>query len=449
MGLLYRFLSAPILHLIFFTILGFSISHHFNLLEFDITTVLYILIAYNLLAIGLYGSTYAIEKEEFKKNKGIIISAVTIGVIFKTIFIGALLYLFVQDVRAFLLGVVIAQIDPLSVGNLLTNTKHRLSKSGESVLRAWSSFDDPMSILLLLYFGLPFVKNYIQENPIEFITLHHYIADLALNLILLGIVWSIVRISKNTKYFKQIEIISLIVSFVISIHYKLMIAIAGIGMMLRPQFEKILAQLLNIAFWISCLILGILSTNGINILEGFLLGLFAIIAQAVTALFLTQKLQFKDRIYLAFAQQNGITAILLAVFLEQFITGVVAVVAPAIFFINIAHFILNQIIDEYFDEKETPYSSPPAITSEIQKNELFQFNKSIFIKTKQAFFEVLIIMFLLYANTLMGFYTVNVLGDGYSFWETIQQLFTWQIFTIAFFSANFAYIVIEIIKKQK
>ena len=59
---------------------------------------------YTLLAIGLYGSVYGIHLGELGNYNKIVIRAVTIGVLLKTVIIGGILFLSTRQPAAFLLG---------------------------------------------------------------------------------------------------------------------------------------------------------------------------------------------------------------------------------------------------------------------------------------------------------------------------------------------------------
>jgi hypothetical protein len=89
----------------------------------------------------------------------------------------------------------------------------------------------------------------------------------------------------------------------------------------------------------------LLLVNGVSLGHGALLGVMAFLAQIVAAAALTQGMPRADRVHLALAQQNGITAIILALRLEIQFTGAVAVIAPAIVVTNLSHAMANRLID--------------------------------------------------------------------------------------------------------
>ena len=51
-----------------------------------------------------------------------------------------------------------------------------------------------------------------------------------------------------------------------------------------------------------------------------------------------------NRRYLAFAQQNGITAMILALLFETELPETVGIVAPAILFINLGYYLVNRML---------------------------------------------------------------------------------------------------------
>jgi hypothetical protein len=109
----------------------------------------YLLTISALLAIGLYGSTYSIDLRAARQDWRLILAAVTIGVIVKAALIGLSLALLWRDPLFLVLGVAVAQIDPLAVASILDNP--RMSPRAKSILAAWSSFDDPITVILAVY----------------------------------------------------------------------------------------------------------------------------------------------------------------------------------------------------------------------------------------------------------------------------------------------------------
>jgi hypothetical protein len=232
----------------------------------------------------------------------------------------------------------VAQIDPLSVANLLQGGSSKLSERARTILGAWSSFDDPMTVLLsiyALYFFLPQSGNAsIMDSILPFFI------GLAQNLLF---VLAVYLIHKRLKLNPAAALFLLAACFIIAIAFNWMLGIAVIGLFLRPEIKK-LPLIISAAFYTAVLLLGFLLVNGIYWMEGLALGLGAIAAQIAVGFLLTRNLPLDERLYLAFAQQNGITAMILALFFEKDLAGTVGIVAPAIIFINLGYYFFNRII---------------------------------------------------------------------------------------------------------
>jgi NhaP-type Na+/H+ or K+/H+ antiporter len=293
---------------------------------------------YTLLAIGLYGSVYGIHLSELQNHTKIVLQAVTVGVLLKTIIVGLALYLVSHNVTAFLLGLTVAQIDPLSVANLLQGGPSKLSTRAQTILGAWSSFDDPMTVLLSIYALYFFLPHGDTGNLMD--SMLPFFIGLVQNLIFVILVY---LLSRSLKRNSTALLVLLAVCFVIAITFKWMLGIAIIGLFLRPVIKK-LPLIISSAFYIAVLLLGFLLVNGVFWLDGLALGLGAILAQVIVGFLLTRDLPRNERLYLAFAQQNGITAMILALFFEKDLMGTVGIVAPAIVFINLGYYLFNRAI---------------------------------------------------------------------------------------------------------
>jgi NhaP-type Na+/H+ or K+/H+ antiporter len=295
---------------------------------------------YALLAIGLYGSVYGIQLDELKNHNKIIIQAVTIGVLLKTLIIGGILYMATRQPAAFLLALTVAQIDPLAVANLLTGDSTHLSERARTILSAWSSFDDPMTVLLSIYALYFFIPHTSSENFLGVIS--PFFISLAQNLLFAALVFWLSRQVKRNNTFL---ILLLVACFVIAVTFKWMLGIALIGLFLRPNIKR-LPDLISVAFYIAILLLGFLLVNGINWLNGMILALAALLSQVFVGFLLTRGLPRIERFYLAFAQQNGITAMILALLFETQLPKTVSIVAPAILFINLGYYLINRILQK-------------------------------------------------------------------------------------------------------
>lgn len=303
----------------------------------------YLLLSSLLLAVGLYGSTHGIDRTEARQHGRLILLAVTVGVLLKAAFIAGVVYLVSGDPRAMILAVAVAQIDPLSVASVMAD--NRLSDRAKTILGAWSSFDDPVTVILAFY-AVSWVK------PTQDGLSASYLADLGLNALFAAIayaVWRLVR--KAPPVLSYLAAATAVVSAAWS---SLMLGVATAGLYLRMPDSRWLTRAVTAAFALSAFLMGLLLVGGANLMTGVLLGLAAFAAQMLAALVLTHGLPLTDRIHLGLAQQNGITAIILALAFERDFPGFVAVVAPAILTVNLVYVLANRISDVWGPRRPLP-----------------------------------------------------------------------------------------------
>lgn len=299
--------------------------------------------AYLLLAVGLYGATVGIDLRQARRDKRVISTAVTVGVILKAALIGGVLALAWQNPLFLILGVAVAQIDPLSVAALMGD--ERMSPRARTVLAAWSSFDDPFTVILAIYAAAVAVNTFGIGDvpPSGSDPLLLYAVDLGGNLCLAGFAWLVWRLIGDRPSLRYAVLAG---CFVVSVATGWMLAIAIIGLFARPAaLHDLIPRLTHWALYAAAVALGVLLIDGIQVWEGISLGIAAFLAQIVAAALLTGGMPRADRWHLAFAQQNGITAIILALTLQIQFDGVVAVVAPAIITANLIHAAVNWFVD--------------------------------------------------------------------------------------------------------
>ncbi|WP_020518938.1 cation:proton antiporter domain-containing protein [Catelliglobosispora koreensis] len=332
--------------LLVFILLGLGLA---RLLSVDVTAVShspwYQYGAFLLLGIGLYGATNGIDLRQAKQDKKIIVLAVTVGVVLKALIIGGSLALFWDDPLFLILGVAVAQIDPLSVAALMGDG--RLSTRARTVLAAWSSFDDPFTVVLSIYAAAVAVNTFGLGSGVPTGTSPAllYAWDLAGNIALALVAWLIWRL-EAVQDRAWLQYLLLLAFLAVSVVFGLMLGIAIIGLFARPQkLEPLIPRITTAAMFLAAIVLGFLLIDGIEFGKGIALGAMAYLAQAIVAVPLARKFPPLDRWHLAAAQQNGITAIILALALEIQFDGVVAVVAPAIITANVLHFVVNKVID--------------------------------------------------------------------------------------------------------
>lgn len=352
----------------------------------------YFLLATVLLAIGLFGSTYDIAIEDIKSNVRMILVAVTLGVLLKAALIAGVMYLvFLDDPTYIVLAVAVAQIDPLSVAVMKHRT--RLSARARVILSAWSSFDDPVTVILAIYLSaialsLNSANTAASPDDLgqsgtfasgELSALGNGLLGNVLLVVGAAIVWfSLSRIGKRkglsitdgpgpkARAVQAAGILALAIIAAFAVDHFLMLGLAAIGLFFRPGIERFVSKLTSVAFLIAIVVLGLVLADGVNLLPGLVLGSAAFGAQVVVGLLVTRSLLFSERIRLALGQQSGITAVILALLLETVFPGTVAIVAPAILVINALHLISNTLFDkveERLDTKDPTNAKLPIATT--------------------------------------------------------------------------------------
>lgn len=348
------------MYLYIFVLSGLALAAIFNFTGIH-NQQWYLLTVAVLLAAGLYSSTFGISIKDAKTHFGLILKAITVGVFLKAFIIGAIMTLILQDPLGFILGIIVAQIDPLSTAALMKG--NRMSRRAQSILRAWSSFDDPMTIIMSLY--APIVVALLVganwepiRGSMQAVGAGGYFIETGINLLFAGGIYVLWRMMKRHSKATNYVVVALVAlgmygllagALSIAVYYFWMLGIAVLGLFLRPPIEKAVDRAVHWALGIAAVLLGILLINGINIWVGVWLGLAAYVAQLMVGMLLTGRLVMRDRLHIAFAQQNGITAIILALLFESYYPGTVAMVAPAIIVINTLHRVANQVLDVYLE----------------------------------------------------------------------------------------------------
>jgi NhaP-type Na+/H+ or K+/H+ antiporter len=348
-----------LLKLVLFILFGFAIARIAGIHDLE-NASWYASGVAALLAVGLYASTYGIDLKEARRHLRIIVSAVTIGVVLKAAIIGCSLALLFRDPFFLILGIAVAQIDPLSVAVLMKGD--RMSAKAKTILASWASFDDPITVILALYAPLLVAQlagvdpGSITGSPDMGGSLIAYIRELGLNLLLAGgalVLWLVIRYcAKRAHVWLAPALVAgvyllLVATFSVAVFYFLMLAIALVGLFLRPpKLSRVIDTAVMWALCAAAVLLGLLLIGGINLWSGAALGVAAYFAQVIVGFLLTRGLPKKDRWHIAFAQQNGITAIILALLFEPLHPGTVAIVAPAIITINGLHWLMNRLVDK-------------------------------------------------------------------------------------------------------
>jgi NhaP-type Na+/H+ or K+/H+ antiporter len=330
------------------------------------------------LTVGLFASTHAIEIREVRHNARLIVAAVTIGVLAKAALIIGAMYSLLQLLSldwkpAYLvLGVAVAQIDPLSVAALQDGS--RMSDSTKTILFAWASFDDPVTSLLAIYmsaFTLTLMDTstatpgLLDRDP-AFLAVA-LLANLAFAVAAFLCWWALRRAARRRRRSgraapPQWGPVGVLLGLgALAVWQFLMLGVALMGLFYRLPIDKALRRVVATAFLVAAFALGLLLAPGVDWRTGLVLGIAAYLAQFVVGLLLCWRQQRYDRLYLALAQQNGITAIILALLLETSFPGTVGIVAPAILTVNVLYLIANASLNRWIDRRDARKApAPPA-----------------------------------------------------------------------------------------
>lgn len=347
----------------------------------------YFYLATALLAIGLYSSTQGIDLAAARRNARTVVLAVTVGVGAKAALIAAVMYLVFRRPEYLVLAVAVAQIDPLSVATM--RVRPRMSERARTVLLAWASFDDPVTTLLTIYLsGVTLALLHGGQAPasdgvaaagmatVPGTAAAPAASDAAAGAGLLSfgagllesaafaavalLIWfALKRVGSRTgtrapaalrrlrRRRDGFALATLAGLAAVAVWQFIMLGLALTGLFFRPAPGKWVDRLTTAAFLFAVFALGLLLGPGIDMATGAVLGVAAFAAQAVAALFIARRYARDDRIALALGQQNGITAIILALLLEAGFPGTVGIVAPAILVVNVLNIAANAIWDRW------------------------------------------------------------------------------------------------------
>ncbi|HEU4914613.1 MAG TPA: hypothetical protein VFT16_04395 [Candidatus Saccharimonadales bacterium] len=330
----------------------------------------YVLVASALLCFGLYMAVYGIDKFEARLHWRIVLIAVTVGVLCKYLIIFLAAYMATSNWEYAVLGMSVAQIDPLSVAALQGDP--RMNPRTKTVLNMWASFDDPMTALatpFILGLSASFANQAFADGT-KWTDALIDLAPFALALLVVGLVALRRRMHdmRGTRGLmhklddseKAKGTVASVVG-AISAPLRLYSIAALIGWFVRPEWlgKGRRAELLtNTALYGATFLLGILLAGGVDWKGGLVLGAATYASQIIVAWLVmwsasrmgkegsaTRSFSARDTWHLALAQQNGITAIVLALNLEPFIDGAVAAVSLAIVVANLLNFACNWAFD--------------------------------------------------------------------------------------------------------
>jgi hypothetical protein len=310
-------------------------------------------LTYALLAVGLYGSAYGITRPEARGDVYRVIAAITVGVVGKAAFVAGVLALCFHHRDYLVLAVAMAQIDPLSVSALLESRD--MSPRAKSLLAAWASFDDPVTTILVVYAGATWLDG---ATGIAAGTTA-YGGTLLLNLALLAVaagLWLALRPHRLTRAAgvpvgrgrNAARVAGLLALAAVAVWRFLMLGLALSALFFRPALGRWIGRAANLSLVLATLLLGLLLAGGVDLKVGAVLGCATFTAQMLVGALVTWGYPARDRAALCLSQQNGITAIILALLLQPLVPSAVAVTAPAILVVNVLHLTANSLLQGAF-----------------------------------------------------------------------------------------------------
>lgn len=334
--------------------LGCALLFHWRGLEHS---TWYTVVASLLLCVGLFMAVYDIDKEEAKREWRIVAVAITLGVLCKYLLIFGALYLSTQDWRYGVLAMALAQIDPLSVAALMGDM--RMSARAKTVLSAWASFDDPMTAL-----ATPIIVSIIAKTA-------HVQLDTGTSstMIVYGVILLVVGTAALLllRYRRKNTLQNLLTephhragaagAIAAGTATRLYSMPAVAGLVFRPAWltARRAQIIVTTALLGATFLVGVLLAGGVNWM-GIPLGIATYASQIAVAwlvLWVAARLpgatrsafSRSDAWHIALAQQNGITAVVLALNLEPMIPGAIATISLAIITVNLLHFFVNLAYD--------------------------------------------------------------------------------------------------------
>lgn len=305
-------------------------------------------VMYLAVALGLYLNVSDIDIPELQKNKLTIAAVLFLGVPVKIFLPGLVLLDLLPSLgktAALLCATVIAQIDPiLSAKNIAHD---RFSTKSGTILRCWSSFDDPITVLFAFYIFIPVLFRGESSYLSQFLT------DISFEGMACIIMIAVFHYRTQLPIFAQ-ESVNKILVIAVCIASGLagrFLLPASMGLISRPFSTRVKEQLLNWIFGFSAFVIGALAVDiPLNWTAGIVLGgMTFFIAQPLIAwLFIRDTWENLFRVMLG--HQNGVTAILLTIALELQIgqEKLLSITLPAIVAIAFFYAITNYLLEQHY-----------------------------------------------------------------------------------------------------
>lgn len=332
---------------------GSGFFPNFQLHEISILPVL----MYTAVAVGLYLNVSDIEMEELLRNKGVIAAVLLIGVPAKIFLPGLALLLLVPSLgkaTVFLCATVIAQIDPILSAKSIAHD--RFSQKSGTILRCWSSFDDPITVLFAFYIFLPL---FFQDQSF---LIGRYFIQLLGELIVCAVLAFCLNVFLNSqsrlaglkeRHIKRFVVISTCIASGVLGRFLLP---ASLGLLVDPFSAQAKQRVLNWIFVFTSFVIGALAVDvRISWFPGIVLGAatFFLAQPLVSLLFIRDSRDNLWRVMLG--HQNGMTAILLTVAIELQIGNLqlLSITLPAIIAIALFYPSANYLLERYYPQPAT------------------------------------------------------------------------------------------------
>jgi hypothetical protein len=308
-----------------------------------------------LLGVGLITGTFGINVKEMNRQDWKLLAwAVTVGVLSKALIIGGIYFMLTGNLIGWVVGMSMAQMDPLSTTALLEGSN--LSVRARNLLSGWAAGDDPFTVAAVVAMAL--VQRLFEVNfgiPLSNLDVHDiggFTAYSVQNFALMAtIVFLFQRAYRGTMTARIVLVLGFMAAaVVIGATWYWMFGIALVGLFMRPTDEHVYNKVLgilekcsNAAFTVAAIIIGALIwLHGVNLWLGIAVGTAAYLSQMIVTppLAYGRGLPREDRQRLGRAHQNGLTASLLGLS-----TGTITVILPAIVTTHVLHFLFNRELD--------------------------------------------------------------------------------------------------------
>ncbi|MEU3187743.1 hypothetical protein ABZ707_26615 [Streptomyces sp. NPDC006923] len=221
-----------------------------------------------------------------------------------------------------------------------------MSPRAKSLLAAWASFDDPVTTVLVVVISSMVLTGADGAAA----GTASYAQTLVGNLVFLlaaAVVWVLLgRRAAAGGARRAVQIAALVALLAVVATWQfLMLGLALSALFFRPSLGRWIGRLTNLALFVATFLVGVLLARGIDLRVGIVLGCATFAAQMVVSAAVSWGFSRRDRVSLCLSQQNGITAIILALLLQPLLPDAVAVAAPAILVVNVLHLTSTSLLD--------------------------------------------------------------------------------------------------------